>query len=141
MNYRYKISGENLVLSKDEHEAIQKAMDGGRHAVLRFRNNALMIDTSKITFCKETENLTEEQEKGKILPNLPPANGIWCNDCKKYHVYDNPPSGAGRLSHDDFWKKMGWEHSANCLCKVENPKNRARYEEMINGSSFGKGLF
>lgn len=65
MNCRYKIQGEDIIFSLEEHEKIQSQIKTHGHALMTFRGGSIGIDTSKIAFFKETEQMTEEQEKAK----------------------------------------------------------------------------
>lgn len=98
MNYRYKISGEDIVLSSQEHEAIQRQIRTGEHATMTFRGGKLGINTSFISFFKETDNPTEikstDNEWKSSTPQL--LEPIKSNDFIKQ-------------SREDFYKKMGWE--------------------------------
>lgn len=63
MNYRYKIQGEDIILSQQEHDVIQKQIRTGQHALVTLRQGRLGIDTSKTAFFKETVQPTDEEEQ------------------------------------------------------------------------------
>lgn len=116
MNYRYKIQGEDFIFSQEEHDTIQNQIRTGSHALITFRSGRLGVDTSKVAVFKETEKLTDEQEKknDEILT----LNGKkWVEPTKDDYIR------TGNI-HKDFYHRMlartgdpRWEWEKSSLSK------------------------
>lgn len=64
MNYRYKIGGEDIILSSAEHEKITKGVKEGK-SQFWLRDMKLMINLALAWTITQTSTLTSEQEKDK----------------------------------------------------------------------------
>ncbi len=64
MNYRYKIGGEDFILSHDEHEKITKGVKEGK-SQFWLRGGTMMINLALAWLVTPTQILTSEQEKEK----------------------------------------------------------------------------
>lgn len=114
MNYRYKIDNEEVVLSQEEHAAVQEQLRKG-NAIVILRSGTLAINTAFVRLFKETHALTEVQQANRdkyaaLSAGTPRTDQI---------------AVGFRRSHADFYKKMSWEHSENCppYCEQRIIKN------------------
>ncbi len=64
-NFLYKIDQEEFILTPEEHKKVIEAQEAG-YSMVTFRNDTLGIncEPGRLKFFKETNRLTEEQEKG-----------------------------------------------------------------------------
>lgn len=103
MNYRYKISGEDIIVSEEEDKKINEAIESGGGLVY-LRDGRMGINTKFVSFRKETTQMTEEQEaERRNAPKLPEP------------VYRQP------INHEQFFTRMNWDWEKSKL----NPKNQA----------------
>jgi len=103
MNYRYKVDGENIIVSKDDDKKIQEAIDAGGGLVEL--SSGIEINTKFISMRKETTQMTESQERE--VRNRPTIAA---------------PVVRTLTDHGVFFKKMGWDWESSNL----NPKNQAK---------------
>ena len=62
MNYRYRVDDADIIVSEEENEHIKQDIKNGK-AVVYLRDDTLAINVNFIRYIKETEQITEEQEK------------------------------------------------------------------------------
>lgn len=63
MNYKYKFVGEEIIVSEQEHNAIQEQFKNGRN-IISLRGGKLLVNMSMVGLIKETEKdlpQTDEQ--------------------------------------------------------------------------------
>lgn len=62
MNYRYRVDGTDIVVSPEENDRIKEEIKNGK-SIVYLRNDGLAINVNFIRYIKETDQLTDEQEK------------------------------------------------------------------------------
>ena len=100
-NYRYKINGEDVIVSDADDRKIQSAIDSGGGLV--DIGGGIQLHTKFISLRKETSQLTEAQEKERRdMPIL------------------QAPIYTKKVDHEAFFKRMNWDWETSRL----NPKNK-----------------
>lgn len=102
-NYRYKLDGEEVILSPEEHMAVQLQIKTGQHAILIMRGGKLGLNTAFMRMFKESNRPTEVQERARMdRPALDAAKATPIS-----------PEARQRI-HEMTYKSMGWEHGDRC---------------------------
>ncbi len=112
MNWKYRVDDEDLILSEEENRQVLELQERGEKGIVILRNGDLRLNLSFIRYVKPTENLTGMQENEK-LSFLPLAK----RSMETYQERRSKLQGFIRVSHDDFYNRMGWEHFPTCACK------------------------
>ena len=112
MNYRWNYIGEHYVLSQKEHEYILDCLKKGMKQVV-LRNGTLGLNLVAGYSFSETNEKTDDQvaQSVGLLP-IPERPLLPTADIRE--------PGFRPISHDAFYKKMGWEHPDECVCKTKN---------------------
>lgn len=112
MNYKYSVGDEEFILSEDEHNKILQSNEVGK--IVFLRGGTLGINISHIKAVQPTEKLTNPQEdKIEELKKIAPP--------KEVSSFRGSGRGFVKLTHDDFYKRMGWEHKLDCICRGKEP--------------------
>ena len=115
MNYLYKIKGEEVILSKEEHEKIKEAQLSGIDIVY-LRNDTLGINPKRVDIFRKTNEPTIPQEEERLnqlcLPIQEQKSNI--SDKKAVEIRSAIKSfGSSLKNKDDGWK--------NCIvCKNDH---------------------
>ena len=64
MNYRYRVDDADIIVSGEENEHIKNDIKSGK-SVVYLRDDTLAINVNFIRYIKETDHLTDEQERQK----------------------------------------------------------------------------
>lgn len=105
VNYRYKINGEDVIVSEADDKKIQSAIDSGGGLV--DISGGVQIHTKFISLRKETSQMTEAQ--GKERRDMPILQA---------------PIYKQKIDHEAFFKKINWDWETSRL----NPKNFPKVE-------------
>lgn len=118
MNYKYIIDKREVVLSDNEHKSIVEAMKKNKNDVVILRGGNLILGLTKVEYANTTDEPTQEElearENALKLAPKDPTTGK--NVLGKYHY--------------DLYKKMGWEHGTDCLCRKEE-KDTGKYGNLM----------
>jgi hypothetical protein len=113
MNYRYKVDGEDIIVSQDENDRIKDEIKSGK-SVVYLRNDELAINVNFIRLIRETEQLTDEQEKQND-ERLKLRAPQWIEPSEE-------SKNKSMKVHEDFFKRMKWDWAESKL----NPANRIK---------------
>ena len=120
MNYRYRIDNADIILSPEEDTRVKTELKKGS-SIIYLRGDALAINVNFIRYVKKTHELTEEQEANRhkhiALPERSEnENAIARLAGQKFM----------RLTHNEFYASMGWEHKNDCICKTQTNSDLAK---------------
>ncbi|MDE2015903.1 MAG: hypothetical protein KGI72_05270 [Patescibacteria group bacterium] len=108
-NWRYKIDGEELILSEAEHEEIAEGIRR-KSSLIVLRGGTLAINPAFIRGFRLTERLTEPQESERIKTPMLPDGRRTSGGFLRFGDFT-------AATHEEFWERMGWEHGENCGCR------------------------
>lgn len=100
-NYRYKIKGEDIIVSYEEHQKILTGQEEGADMVY-LRNGKLGVNPKKIDFFKETNLLTEEQEEER-------EKSLKLSEARDMEQPNPAMSAKVQEGKAELYKKMGWD--------------------------------
>ena len=112
MNYKYKMIDAEYVLTEQEHTYCVDQFKKGKSIIL-LREGKLGINMNFLKSWNETDHKTDSQEQQVLkLPSAFLPEGSLDDGRRR-------AQGFIKISHDDFFAKMGWKHKEDCLCKIK----------------------
>lgn len=120
MNYRYRVDNADIIVSPEEDQKIKNDIKAGK-SICFLRNDMLAINVNFIRYIKETDSLTEEQEHNREeVKKLPEQTE------KTYQEKRASGQGFLRITHEEFYARMKWEHKPDCVCKIKQAANKPK---------------
>ncbi len=105
-NYRYRIDGEDIILTEPENDIVKAGIKAGA-SVIYLRDDNLAINVNFIRLIKKTDQTTESQD-------------LFRYETKKLEAPEDRKRGTSesefdRLAFCQFRTRHGWEHSDYCI--------------------------
>lgn len=103
MNFKYKVEEREIVLTPEEHQKVQEATSTGKTLIF-LRNGTLALNISFIRWIKETDEMTEAQQKERdeVLKIAP--------ERVEYRKDDAMRTGGGLQKLGEWVKKQEWSN-------------------------------
>ncbi len=110
---------KEIIINDEQYKQVQDALKNGEDFII-LRGKPTIKRTSIASINEASKIVGDYAQQGLQIPGLPnPVKLLAQASSDTYAERRSRLQGFIKTSHNDFYERMGWEHSEACSCKTQ----------------------